>query len=36
MSGEARVDGVPVLPGSMLYLGCGRTELPLHALSDAG
>lgn len=36
MSGEARVDGVPVTPGSMLYLGCGRTELPLHALSDAG
>ncbi|MER5386976.1 pirin family protein [Streptomyces sp. NPDC006465] len=36
MSGEARVDGVPVLPGSMLYLGCGRTELPLHAASDAG
>ncbi|MFC9699358.1 pirin family protein [Streptomyces sp. NPDC056943] len=36
MSGEAHVDGVPVLPGSMLYLGCGRTELPLHALSDAG
>lgn len=27
MSGEAEVDGVPVLPGSMLYLGCGRTEL---------
>ncbi|WP_406143363.1 pirin family protein [Streptomyces sp. NBC_01012] len=36
MSGEARVDGVPVLPGSMLYLGCGRTELPLRADSDAG
>ncbi|MFJ3504252.1 MULTISPECIES: pirin family protein [unclassified Streptomyces] len=36
MSGETRVDGVPVLPGSMLYLGCGRTGLPLHALSDAG
>ncbi|MFE5514046.1 pirin family protein [Streptomyces sp. NPDC056529] len=36
MSGETRVDGVPVLPGSMLYLGCGRTKLPLHALSDAG
>ncbi|MEV0093973.1 pirin family protein [Streptomyces sp. NPDC050738] len=35
MSGEARVDGVPVLPGSMLYLGCGRTELPLRAVSDA-
>ncbi len=36
MSGEAEVDGVPVLPGSMLYLGCGRRELPLRALSDAG
>ncbi|MGA5198469.1 pirin family protein [Streptomyces exfoliatus] len=36
MSGEAHVDGVPVLPGSMLYLGCGRTELPLRATSDAG
>ncbi|MFF1510946.1 pirin family protein [Streptomyces sp. NPDC058326] len=36
MSGEAHVDGVPVHPGSMLYLGCGRTELPLRAASDAG
>ncbi|MEU0717565.1 pirin family protein [Streptomyces lavendulocolor] len=36
MSGEAHVDGVPVLPGSMLYLGCGRTSLPLRADSDAG
>ncbi|MEU1487819.1 pirin family protein [Streptomyces sp. NPDC005752] len=36
MSGEAEVDGVPVLAGSMLYLGCGRTELPLRAASDAG
>ncbi|MFK0225057.1 pirin family protein [Streptomyces sp. NPDC090303] len=36
MSGEAEVDGVPVLPGSMLYLGCGRTELPLRAVSEAG
>ncbi|MGX1885121.1 pirin family protein [Streptomyces sp. NPDC055287] len=36
MSGEAHVDGVPVFPGSMLYLGCGRTELPLRAESDAG
>ncbi|MFF1357508.1 pirin family protein [Streptomyces sp. NPDC058297] len=35
MSGDAHVDGVPVLPGSMLYLGCGRTELPLRAGSDA-
>ncbi|MBT2388441.1 pirin family protein [Streptomyces maoxianensis] len=36
MSGESHVDGVPVLPGSMLYLGCGRSELPLRAESDAG
>jgi len=36
MSGEAEVDGVPLLPGSMLYLGCGRTELPLRGASDAG
>ncbi|WP_097900160.1 pirin family protein [Streptomyces sp. b94] len=36
MSGEAEVDGVPVLPGSMLYLGCGRTELPLRGVSEAG
>ncbi|MET9361130.1 pirin family protein [Streptomyces sp. NPDC006632] len=35
MSGEAHVDDVPVLPGSMLYLGCGRTELPVRADSDA-
>ncbi|WP_228980870.1 pirin family protein [Streptomyces sp. DH12] len=35
MSGEVHVDGVPVTPGSMLYLGCGRTELPLRAASDA-
>ncbi|MEW2391596.1 pirin family protein [Streptomyces venezuelae] len=36
MSGETHVDGVPVLPGSMLYLGCGRTDLSLRAESDAG
>ncbi|WP_424917915.1 pirin family protein [Streptomyces sp. wa1064] len=36
MSGDAEVDGVRVLPGSMLYLGCGRTELPLRGVSDAG
>ncbi|GHF96624.1 pirin family protein [Streptomyces hydrogenans] len=36
MSGEVHVDGVPLLPGSMLYLGCGRTALPLRASSDAG
>jgi redox-sensitive bicupin YhaK (pirin superfamily) len=31
MSGAAVVDGVRVEPGSMLYLGCGRRELPLRA-----
>ena len=31
MSGAAEVDGVPVEPGSMLYLGCGRTGLRLRA-----
>ncbi|MEU9778936.1 pirin family protein [Streptomyces sp. NPDC047968] len=36
LSGEAHVDGVPVPRGSMLYLGCGRTELPLRASADAG
>ncbi|WP_306312789.1 pirin family protein [Streptomyces hydrogenans] len=36
MSGEVHVDGVPLLSGSMLYLGCGRTTLPLRASSDAG
>ncbi|MFF9349070.1 pirin family protein [Streptomyces sp. NPDC014734] len=36
MSGRAEVDGVPVVPGSMLYLGCGRGELPLRADTDAG
>ncbi|MFD5463196.1 pirin family protein [Kitasatospora sp. NPDC127059] len=35
MSGRVDVDGVPVEPGSMLYLGCGRRELPLLARSDA-
>ncbi|MFC1417490.1 pirin family protein [Streptacidiphilus cavernicola] len=35
MSGRAEVDGVPVEPGSMLYLGCSRRELPLRADSDS-
>ncbi|MEV0844343.1 pirin family protein [Streptomyces sp. NPDC049954] len=35
MSGEVVVDGVPVSAGSLLYLGCGRGELPLRAESDA-
>ena len=36
MSGSAEVDGVPVPPGSMLYLGCGRTRLRLRANADSG
>ncbi|MFE6055589.1 pirin family protein [Kitasatospora sp. NPDC056446] len=35
MSGRADVDGVPVEPGSMLYLGRGRPHLPLRAHTDA-
>ncbi|MFF0410946.1 pirin family protein [Kitasatospora sp. NPDC004745] len=35
MSGGVDVDGVPVEPGSLLYLGCGRRELPLLARTDA-
>ncbi len=36
MSGATEVDGVGLEPGSMLYLGSGRSEPPLRALSDAG
>ncbi|MBS2963784.1 hypothetical protein KGA66_12040 [Actinocrinis puniceicyclus] len=35
MQGAAEVDGVPVR-GEMLYLGCGRRELPLRAETAAG
>ncbi|MFD4985359.1 pirin family protein [Streptomyces sp. NPDC058374] len=35
MSGELHADGVALLPGSLLYLGCGRRELPLRATADA-
>ncbi|MEV6109558.1 pirin family protein [Streptomyces sp. NPDC051940] len=35
MSGQAEVDGVRLDPGSMLYLGCGRRELPLRADTDS-
>ena len=34
MTGRVEVDGVPVEPGTMLYLGCGRRELALR--SDEG
>lgn len=36
MSGESEIDGVPVPAGSMLYLGCGRTELPIRTDTAAG
>ncbi|MEU6849441.1 pirin family protein [Actinacidiphila alni] len=35
MSGESHVDGVPLAPGSLLYLGCGRRDLPLRADTSA-
>ncbi|MCZ2525961.1 pirin family protein [Streptomyces sp. HB2AG] len=35
MSGSVEADGVPLEPGSMLYLGCGRTELALRADTDS-
>ncbi|WP_019546705.1 pirin family protein [Streptomyces sulphureus] len=31
MEGTSEVDGVRLAPGAMLYLGCGRHELPLRA-----
>jgi redox-sensitive bicupin YhaK (pirin superfamily) len=36
MSGAAEVDGVGLEPGSLLYLGCGRSALRMQAKSDAG
>jgi redox-sensitive bicupin YhaK (pirin superfamily) len=36
MSGIVEVDGERVEPGSMLYLGAGRDELPLRAADGAG
>jgi redox-sensitive bicupin YhaK (pirin superfamily) len=35
MSGAAEVDGVRIVPDTMLYLGCGRRELPLRAEVDS-
>jgi redox-sensitive bicupin YhaK (pirin superfamily) len=35
MSGETEVDGVRVTPGSLLYLGSGRTSLPLSADNES-
>jgi quercetin 2,3-dioxygenase len=35
MSGQADVDGVQVTPGAMLYLGAGRTALPLSSEGEA-
>ncbi|MFI9274647.1 pirin family protein [Kitasatospora sp. NPDC052896] len=34
MTGSIEVDGVRVEPGSLLYLGCGRRDLSLHARTD--
>jgi redox-sensitive bicupin YhaK (pirin superfamily) len=36
MSGIVEVDGERVEPGSMLYLGAGRDELPLRAADGSG
>jgi redox-sensitive bicupin YhaK (pirin superfamily) len=36
MSGSVEVDGVRLAPGSMLYLGCGRSDLRLRAESKSG
>ncbi|MGP4023744.1 pirin family protein [Actinomadura sp. 3N407] len=36
MSGVTEIDGMRVEPGSMLYLGSGRRELPLRADGDSG
>jgi redox-sensitive bicupin YhaK (pirin superfamily) len=36
MSGAAEVDDVGLEPGSLLYLGCGRSALRVRAKSDAG
>ncbi|MEV6567305.1 pirin family protein [Streptomyces kronopolitis] len=35
ISGESEVDGVRLGPGALLYLGCGRGELPLRADCDS-
>ncbi|MFG2225841.1 pirin family protein [Streptomyces sp. NPDC048644] len=35
ISGESDIDGVRLAPGALLYLGCGRSELPLRATSDS-
>lgn len=31
LSGSAVVDGVPLAPGPLLYLGCGRSGLPMRS-----
>ncbi|MGI8332485.1 pirin family protein [Actinomadura scrupuli] len=36
MSGAVDVDGVRVVPNSLLYLGCGRSELRLRAETAGG
>jgi redox-sensitive bicupin YhaK (pirin superfamily) len=36
MSGRVEIDGERLEPGSMLYLGCGRRELPVRADGPGG
>jgi redox-sensitive bicupin YhaK (pirin superfamily) len=33
-TGRASIDGAGVVPGDLLYLGCGRSDLPVH--TDGG
>ncbi|TXC95086.1 pirin family protein [Streptomyces sp. ISID311] len=35
IAGESEVDGVRLGPGALLYLGCGRSELPLRSDADS-
>jgi redox-sensitive bicupin YhaK (pirin superfamily) len=35
IDGTAEVDGTVLAPGSLLYLGCGRSELPVQAAGPA-
>ncbi|WP_130797050.1 pirin family protein [Streptomyces otsuchiensis] len=35
MSGTCEIDGVPLEPGALLYLGHGRRHLPIRATTDA-
>jgi redox-sensitive bicupin YhaK (pirin superfamily) len=35
ISGESEIDGVRLAPGALLYLGCGRGELPVRSDTDS-